>query len=213
METASIPLFAEDLVRLMDALEIEKARVCGLSMGGYIVLNAVNRYEKRFEAIVLCDTQCIADSEQIKEKREKTIARIESEGVQFFADDFIKTIFSQEFRFYNSELVKDIKDIILSTPAEIISGTLAALARRWEMCSSLREISIPALILCGRQDELTPPAQSDFLFKNISNSAIHIIDRAGHLSNLEQPDKFNLHLNDFISSLQKSAKTDFTHVL
>jgi 3-oxoadipate enol-lactonase len=61
-EKESIRLFADDLIQFMDALEIDKAIVCGLSMGGYILLNAAFRYPERFEAIVLSDTQCIADS-------------------------------------------------------------------------------------------------------------------------------------------------------
>ena len=52
-EKASISLFADDLVHFMDRMQIEKAIVCGLSMGGYILLNAVKRFPTRFEAIIL----------------------------------------------------------------------------------------------------------------------------------------------------------------
>ena len=52
-ERANIALFADDLVQFMDRMQIEKAIVCGLSMGGYILLNAVKRYPTRFEAIIL----------------------------------------------------------------------------------------------------------------------------------------------------------------
>ena len=72
-EKPSIRLFADDLIQFMDALGIKKAIVCGLSMGGYILLNAIFRYANRFEAIVLCDTQCISDSKETKEKRTATI--------------------------------------------------------------------------------------------------------------------------------------------
>ena len=67
----SINLFADDLIKFMDGLLIKKAIVCGFSMGGYTLLNAVSRYPKRFEALILCDTQCIADSSETKEKRNK----------------------------------------------------------------------------------------------------------------------------------------------
>ena len=68
-ETKSMSLFADDLIKFMDGLEIDKAIVCGLSMGGFILLNAANRFPERFKALVLCDTQCIADSPEAKEKR------------------------------------------------------------------------------------------------------------------------------------------------
>jgi len=65
-EKESIRLFADDLIKFMDGLEITKAIVCGFSMGGYILLNAVCHYPKRFDAIILSDTQCIADSVETK---------------------------------------------------------------------------------------------------------------------------------------------------
>src|SRR6185436_11389438 len=77
----SFRLFTEDLIGFMDALEIEKAIVCGLSMGGYIVLNAIHQHEDRFKALILCDTQCNADSETAKEIRFNSIRTIMGGGM------------------------------------------------------------------------------------------------------------------------------------
>ena len=82
-EQESIGLFSNDLVKFMDTLAIKKAIVCGLSMGGYILLNAVHRFPDRFEAIILSDTQCIADTEAAKEKRSQSILQIKAEGILF----------------------------------------------------------------------------------------------------------------------------------
>jgi 3-oxoadipate enol-lactonase len=199
----SISLFADDLIKLMDALQINKAVVCGLSMGGYILLNAITHYPERFTAIILSDTQCIADSDEAKKKRYKTIDQIEAGGLNDFAEAFIKNIFCQESLNNNTELIQKIKNIILSTLPETITGTLSTLAQRPEMCSSLNEISIPALILCGKEDIITPLAQAESLHSSIPNSELYSIDNAGHMSNLEQPDRFNLHLAVFISGLVK----------
>ncbi|MCK7517279.1 MAG: alpha/beta fold hydrolase [Ignavibacteriales bacterium] len=65
----SIELFANDLLSFMDALKIDKAMLCGLSMGGYIALNAVEKYPDRFDALILSDTTCVADTPEAKEKR------------------------------------------------------------------------------------------------------------------------------------------------
>jgi pimeloyl-ACP methyl ester carboxylesterase len=203
-DKASIVLFADDLILFMDALQINKAIVCGLSMGGYILLNAANRYHERFEAIILSDTQCIADSDEAKEKRYKTIERIEAEGINDFASGFVKNAFCKETLETKPEVVEKIKNIILSTSAEAITGTLKALAERWETCSSLSNITVPALVLCGKEDALTPVKQSEYLAQNISGADLRTIDNAGHLSNLEQPDEFNKHLNNFIFSLKEN---------
>ncbi|WP_394991043.1 alpha/beta fold hydrolase [Emticicia sp.] len=202
-EPESIYLFSNDLVKFMDALAIKKAIVCGLSMGGYILLNAVHRFPNRFEAIVLSDTQCIADSEEAKEKRSKSISQIKAEGLKKFADTFIANVFCQNSLDNKKELVEEIRNIILKTPQRTVIGTLEALAQRSEMCASLHEISVPTLILCGNEDIVTPPIQAELLYGKILNSSLHIIQNAGHLANLEQPEQFNKHLTSFISSLTK----------
>jgi 3-oxoadipate enol-lactonase len=205
-EKASIALFADDLILFMDALQINKAIVCGLSMGGYILLNAVNRYPDRFEALILSDTQCNDDSAEAKEKRYQTIKQIEEGGKTEFAASFVQNVFCQESIINKTELVEKIKKIILSTSEETIKGALHSLAQRWETCSSLNKITVPTLILCGSEDKLTPLKKSEFLFHNIPGSILHKIEKAGHLSNLEQPDEFNKHLNSFIFSLKKTDK-------
>ncbi|WP_435353080.1 alpha/beta fold hydrolase [Emticicia sp. SJ17W-69] len=201
-EQESIDLFSNDLVKFMDTLSIKKAIVCGLSMGGYILLNAVHRFSDRFEAIILSDTQCIADSEAAKEKRGKSIKQIEAEGLKDFADGFIKNVFCQNSLDNKKELVETIKNVILKTSQRTVVGTLAALAQRSEMCASLNQISVPTLIICGKEDSVTPPIQAEFMYGKILNSRLQIIENAGHLSNLEQPDEFNKILIDFISSIE-----------
>lgn len=200
-ENINITLFADDLIKFMDTLQIKKAIVCGLSMGGYIVLNAVSRYPQRFEAILLCDTQCIADSAEQKEKRYRTIEQIEQKGVEEYADNFVKSVFCEDSLNYKKHEVEKIRNTILNTTKETITKTLQALAQRQETCYSLPEIRIPALILCGRQDTVTPVIQSEYLYEHIAHSTLYTIDMAGHMSNIEQPEQFNNHLYNFVSEL------------
>ena len=197
-EDLSITLFADDLILFMDALKIRKAVICGLSMGGYIVLNAVKRYQERFSAIVLSDTQCIADNDEAKKKRLSTIEEINQNGLENFATGFVKNIFSEYSLLNKPDLVKAILNTILSTSPTTIMGTLRALAERSETCSTLNSINIPALILCGREDKITPLGQSEMMNKAIKNSAFHIINNAGHMSNLENNTDYNLYLKEFL---------------
>ena len=199
----SMSLFAEDLIKFMDALEIKAAVVCGLSMGGYILLNAANRFPERFSALIFADTQCIADTQETKEGRAKTIAQIEKEGTEKFTENFLKAAFHPHTISNETELVDNIKGVIKNNSPEVIIGGLQALASRDETCSSLSIISVPVLILCGKLDTVTPAAQSVYLNKNIKDSFIHLIDNAGHLSNLEKADEFNHYLSYFIHDMVK----------
>jgi 3-oxoadipate enol-lactonase len=197
----SIDLFSEDLIAFMDKLNIDKAIVCGLSMSGFIALNALNRFPNRFEALILCDTQCIADTVEVKEKRYRIIDDIGVNGVTDFNEGFIKSVFHKDSITNKKELVEQLRSVVFSNSKHIISQGLVALAERSETCSTLNMITVPTLIICGREDEVTPLAQSEFMHATIKGSILHVIDDAGHVSNLEQPDEFNKHLLDFLTAL------------
>lgn len=199
----SMSLFADDLIEFMDKLEIDKAVICGLSMGGFITLNAAKRYPERFEALILCDTQCIADTPEVKEKRLKTIEQIEAEGVTNFNEGFIKSVFHQDSLVSKQELVEDLRKVVFNNSQHIIIQGLLALAVRTETCSTLDKIRIPTLIICGREDEVTPLKQSEYLKDNILGSTLKVIENAGHVSNLEQPNDFNEHLSEFLINLSE----------
>ena len=209
-ETTSINLFADDLIKFMDILQIDKAIICGLSMGGYIALDALYRYNNRFAGIILCDTQCVADTTETKTKRYETIRQIEKNGLNDFAKAFVKNVFCESTFNTNFTLLETITQTILHTQKKTVLSTLAALAERWEKCSTLSEINIPTLIICGREDKVTPLIQSEMLHKSIKDSTLNIIEKAGHLSNLEQPEIFNSHLQVFISKLIGIKKSDST---
>jgi pimeloyl-ACP methyl ester carboxylesterase len=199
----SIDLFAEDLVKFMDKLHIEKAIICGLSMGGFISLNAVKRFPDRFEALILCDTQCIADNAEVKENRYKTIEQITLDGVDEFNDKFIESVFHPDSLANKKELVENLRSVVFTNSKAIITAGLTALAERSETCSSLVAIRIPTLIICGKADEVTPLDQSKFMHEQIKGSSLKVVDNAGHVSNLEQPLEFNKYLQDFLNSVSK----------
>lgn len=197
----SIDTFAKDLIAFLKALNIEKAIVCGLSMGGYVLMNALRLDPDRFAGIVLCDTQCGADSAEAKEKRSKTIAQIREKGVQDFADGFLKNAFHPQTFKDKPETVEAIRNVVVTTTQQSLVATIRALAERPSTCDVLSSVKVPALILCGAQDTVTPPEKSEEMHALIRNSRYHLIEGAGHLSNLEQPERFNQYLGEFIKTI------------
>ena len=92
-----------------------------------------------------------------------------------------------------------IREMIVKTPQESIFKTLHALANRQETCTNLHKIKVPVLIMVGQQDKITPPDIARSMHEKIAESTISIIDNAGHLSNLENPDQFNSELRKFLN--------------
>lgn len=196
----SIEFFVDDLIALLDHLVIKKTILCGLSMGGYIALRAIERYGDRFSGLVLCDTKSTADSDEGKVKRAATLKAVKADGVDRFAEGFIKNVFAESTFRFDPVAVEKVKSIIKANSPIGIGGTILALASRTDTTSILDKISIPTLILCGEHDALTPPADAKFMHSRIKNSVLHIVPNAAHLSNLENPAFFNEKLISFLKN-------------
>jgi len=201
VKKSSIPLYAEDLIQLLDDLQLNKVIACGLSMGGYILLNAIERYPERFTAIILADTQCIADSKEEQQKRYETIKTLEVKGTADFVEGFINKAFSPRTLENNAELVEKMRQLMLSNSVGAFTSALSAMAQRRETCTLLNKLSIPALVISGKNDIVIQPTQAELLFNNIPGAKLEFIEQAGHLANIEQALAFNRIIGNFIAHL------------
>ncbi|MCW5910355.1 MAG: alpha/beta fold hydrolase [Cyclobacteriaceae bacterium] len=200
----SISLFADDLLAFMDVLKIEKAVVCGLSMGGYIALNAIQKQPDRFAGLILADTQCGADTPEGREKRMKTIAFIRKNGLDVYAEESLKNLFAPASFQSRQEEVKFIRKTILGTPDEAICRTLQALADREESCSCLAKIKAPVCVVVGSEDKITPIQAAQKMADAIPGAKLVIIEKAGHLTNLEMPGAFNDQVLKFLDDVRQN---------
>jgi 3-oxoadipate enol-lactonase len=200
-EEFSIDRFADDLLSFLDAMKINKSVLCGLSMGGYIALNAVTNFKERFDGLVLCDTNCLADTQEAIEKRLQTIENIENSGIEKYADESIEMLFSGESLITKLDEIAEVKKMILNTPLQTLTQTLLALTKRKETAGKLKEISLPVLIIVGKEDVITPVTDAQYMNANIEGSILTILENAGHLSNMENSDSYNKRLKNFVSKI------------
>lgn len=200
-EDFSIDLFANDLISFMDSLKITKAVICGLSMGGYIVLNAIENYPERFDALILSDTQCFADTPEVRENRLVAIENIKKNGLDDYAHESIKNLFAPVSLLSKETEIASVRKMIVNTSQQSIYNALHALAIRKDTSGILPGIKIPVLILVGKEDKITPTEMAESMHKKIHGSQLNIIEHAGHLSNMENPFEFNYQIRKFISSV------------
>ena len=191
----------DDLLGIMDHLEIPKATIVGLSMGGYITLRALERSPERFVAAVLCDTRSEADTNEARLNRAKSISDVKQRGSASFADDFLKKLFAPESFRRIPEDVDLIRNVISQTPPLSIAATLLALAARTDTTASLKSIKVPTLIMVGEHDTITPPEASRSMHEQIVGSTLHIIPGAAHMSPMENPEVVNRILLGFLRGL------------
>lgn len=203
----SIDLFAHDLIDLLNALDIGKAVVAGLSMGGYIALNAIINYPGRFEALILCDTNCIADTAETKEKRFNAISDIMENGMEDYMNESIRNLFAAESLASRPDEIMAVRQMISNTSEITLFDTLRALASRNETCSRLTNIEVPVLILVGEEDVIAPPSAARQMHDKIRDCRLHIIKHAGHLSNMDNPYDFNDQILNFVRAVCPNSLT------
>jgi 3-oxoadipate enol-lactonase len=194
--------FVDDLEMIIDEMKLEKPILCGLSMGGYISLRALERMQEKFSAAILCDTRSEADNDEGKLKRAAGIKRINNEGLAPFAKDFITNCFGDHFKKNKkTELDKIIDNSSKFDPAGV-KGCLLAMLGRTDTTESLEKIKIRTLLICGEQDALTPPVVMKEMLKKINNAEYVEIKKAGHMTPIENPEEVNSALRKFLTELK-----------
>src|ERR1700752_252141 len=198
---ASMSGMARDVASLMDHLGVDRAVIGGLSMGGYVAFAFYRQYPERVKALVLADTRPQADTEEGKQTRREQSQKALAEGMAGIADSMLPKLLTPETVSKRPELVKRIRDMMLRTKPAGAAGALLAMATRDDQTPILKGISVPTLILVGRDDAITPLKDSERIHAEIPGSRLAILENAGHVSNLEQTERFNSELLSFLKEI------------
>ena len=200
-QPVTMTLLADDLHFLLDALTIPSPVICGLSMGGYVLMNFVTRFPERVRGMVLSNTQCMGDSPEAKQGREANIELIRKGERKQFEDKFIANLFAASTPAEHPEIIQSIRVLVNSTPDDTLMNTLKALAERDSTCEALLDSKVPTLLIGGEEDKIIPAQKLKDLKDIIKDSQLEILPHAGHMSNLEQAEDFNRILKKFIEQL------------
>jgi 3-oxoadipate enol-lactonase len=197
----SMDQMASDVRALMSALDIDRATLVGLSMGGYVSLAFYRNYPDAVRAMVLADTRASADTHEARERRMKSAERAEREGAGAIADDMVPVALARSTVEGRPEIVERMRAMAEANSPEGIAAAQRGMAERRDSTYILAAIDFPTLVIVGSEDALTPVSESEALRDGIPGARMRVIEGAGHLSNLERPQEFNSILIEFINSL------------
>lgn len=193
----SIAQLADDAAGLLDALQIEKAHFMGLSIGGMIGQQLGARYPERMYSLSLCNTASEMPPRSLWEDRFQT-AR--TQGLVGLVDGTISRWFTAPFIERAPSDIEKVRQMILGTNVDGYIGCGSAV-RDMAQSTMLLKIKTPTLVLSGRHDPACTVDQGIVLNRLIDGSRMVIIEDAAHLSNIEQPTKFNQTVREFIDSV------------
>jgi 3-oxoadipate enol-lactonase len=199
-KVASVEAWADWLAGVLDHLKLGRVMLGGLSMGGYLCFAFWRRHAQRVRALILADTRAGADDLEGKAKRSAMQALAREQGAGAIAERMIAGMVGRTTRDERPEVVATLDAMMRRTRVPAIVDALALLRERPDSSPTLATITVPTLIICGEEDALTPPRESQAMQSAIAGSRLGLVPRAGHASNLEDPVVFNRLLSGFASA-------------
>ncbi len=178
---------AERCADALDVAGIESAVVCGLSMGGYVAFELWRRVRGRVAGLVLANTRAGADSLEGAAGRRALAERLRAEGSGFFVES-PPPLLSEGATEETRQLVRRL---IADQPAASIAAAAIGMAERADSTDDLATIDVPTLVITSTGDTLIPSDASAPMAEQIPEAELGVIEGAGHLSNLEAPERFN----------------------
>jgi pimeloyl-ACP methyl ester carboxylesterase len=180
MRAATDRLLAE-----LDAAGVERAVVCGLSLGGYVAFEVWRTARDRVAGLVLANTRAVADAPEGAEGRRALAARLRSEGNVLV--DEPPPLLAEDA---SEDLSARVKGWIADQPAEAIAAAALGMAERPDSTPDLATIDVPTLVITSTSDRLIPPAVTAEMAGQIPGARLQTIEGAGHLSNVEAAEAF-----------------------
>jgi len=164
--------------------------LAGLSMGGIVAMEMIRQAPDRITRLALLDTNPLAEPPERATQREPQIAAVKAGNLRSVMRDEMKPNYLADGP--RRGAVLDLCMTMAETLGpEVFVAQSRALAARPDQTETLRNVRVPTLILCGAEDRLCPPARHETMRDLVPGARLSVIDGAGHLPVLEQPDPTN----------------------
>ncbi len=186
------PLTGADTVQALAAQILADApprfALAGLSMGGIVAMEIMAQAPDRVTHLALLDTNSRAELPEVQARRAPQIASVHAGGLDAVMRDEMKPNYLTDGP--NRAAILDLcMDMALALGPQVFVNQSLALRDRPDQQETLARVTVPTLILCGRQDILCPVERHERMHELIPQSTLHVVENAGHLPTLEQPDE------------------------
>jgi 3-oxoadipate enol-lactonase len=186
---------AANAVAAMDEAGIDRALVCGISLGGYIAFELWRRARERVLGLVLANTRAVGDTTEAAAGRRDTAERLRREGNLLATEP--PPLLAEDAP---PELRERVRSLIADQSAEAIASALVGMALRPDSTPDLGSIDVPTLVITSSGDRMIPPDVSVAMGEQIPSARVEVIEGVGHLSSLEAPEAFNRLLLDHLAA-------------
>jgi pimeloyl-ACP methyl ester carboxylesterase len=182
-----LDVMARDVLKLLDERQVEKAVLGGCSMGGYVAMALLRIAPERVAGLVLADTRSTADGDDARAHRLAMADRVIAEGLGWVPDALIPNLVAPDA---SDSVRQTARDLILARTPDEVAWAQRAMAARGDSGQVLAAVDVPALVLVGEHDALTPPQQAREMAGALRRGEYVELAGVGHLTPIEAPDAF-----------------------
>jgi pimeloyl-ACP methyl ester carboxylesterase len=187
---------AADLRELLDREGVDRAVLCGLSMGGYVAMAFAERWPERLAGLVLANTRSTADDAAGRAARERMAADVLEKGTGVVARAMLPKLFTpanlaRQDGMDRIGAPERVRRIIARQRPATVAAAARGMALRPDRTAVLHRLRMPALVITGDADQLMPMHTSEHLLAALPNASLAIVAGSAHLPNLERPEAFN----------------------
>jgi len=186
-----------DMADALLARTPERFTLIGLSLGGYLAFEVIRRQLHRLERLVLMDTTAVADHPERLAGRHADIAKVRGGGIDALIPELPARWF-HPWHVRRADLVNLMSEMARSIGARGQFNQQSAMMGRPDSHADLARVAVPTLLICGREDPVTPVPDHEAMAARIPGARLEIIEHCGHLSAIEQPDAVNRILVDWL---------------
>jgi len=194
----SIADHCDDLSSLLIALDIDSCVLIGISVGGMIAMDFTAKHPDRVEGLVVCDTFTKIGTAEMWNQRINTLRE---NGMAHLADAILARWFAPSYQATNSIAYRGYYNMLTRMPVTGYTGTCEAI-RDADLTEATKNVTQSTLILCGAEDQSTPPDLVRGLTNIIPNSQYQEIEGAGHLPCVENPSATSHAIQTFLKDLK-----------
>jgi len=194
--------YAADVIALLDHLQIDQpAILCGFSMGGYVLWQLALKYSDHIRAIVPCDTRAVADSAETRQARLKMAEDVLLSGTGLVAEAMLPKLLAPQTLAQQPDISQQVDAMMRAAAPEAVAAALRGMACREDVRGKLASLKMPALLLVGSEDVISPPAEMREIASAMPNAKLIEIAGAGHMTTLENPDAVSSAIRSFAASI------------
>jgi pimeloyl-ACP methyl ester carboxylesterase len=185
---ATMEKHAADIAAVMDAADIGRAPMIGVSIGGYALFEFWRKHRGRVAALGLCNTKASADTPEARAGRLQAANDVLERGTGPFFESMIPRLLGKSTRETRPDLVAGALNMMRRMSPEDVAQVQRGMAARPDSVETLKTINVPTLLVTGDEDILTGLNEAELMRQYISRSQLRVIPKAGHYSPWEQPE-------------------------